>query len=85
MTVEPSLRRVMGEVLGLGRRADDLTLETPLLGAMPELDSMAVATLLTALEEHFDIMIDDDEISAETFESFGSLCEFISAKQTVRQ
>jgi len=56
-----------------------LTTDTELLGAIPELDSMAVVTVLTELEEHFDIFIDDD-ISAETFETFGSLVQFVNEK-----
>jgi len=78
--VEERLRELFASVLGLGARAGDLTPETPLLGALPELDSMAIATLLTALEERFDIMIDDEDVSADIFETFGSLSAFISAK-----
>ncbi|HEC00164.1 MAG TPA: acyl carrier protein, partial [Sphingomonadales bacterium] len=61
-------------------RANDIESDTPLLGNIPELDSMAVAMLITALEEHFDIFVDDDDISAETFETFGSLCDFVEEK-----
>jgi acyl carrier protein len=51
-----------------------------LLGALPELDSMAVVSILTALEEHFGFTVDDDEISAETFATLGSLTEFVDQK-----
>ena len=78
--VEARLRELLASVLGLGARAEDLTQETPLLGALPELDSMAIATLLTALEERFDIMIDDEDVSADIFETFGSLSAFLTAK-----
>jgi len=54
--------------------------ETPLLGSIPEFDSMAVVTVLTAIEERFGIAVDDDEISAEVFESFGTLCSFVEQK-----
>ena len=64
----------------IGDRANDIETETPLLGNIPELDSMAVAMLITSIEEHFDIFIDDDDISAETFETFGSLCDFVEEK-----
>ncbi|MCH8684312.1 acyl carrier protein [Pedomonas mirosovicensis] len=78
--VEARLRDLLGSVLNLGARADGLESDTPLLGALPELDSMAIATLLTALEERFDIIIDDEDVSADIFETFGSLSEFLTAK-----
>jgi len=54
--------------------------DSALLGFRPELDSMAVVGLLTAIEEHFDISINDDEISAEIFETIGTLSKFIERK-----
>ena len=80
MAVIEQVREVLRTSLQLGAKADSLEASTPLLGNLPELDSMAVATLIAALEEHFDIFIEDDEISAETFETFGSLCTFIDEK-----
>lgn len=71
----------MRETLQIGDRANEIEPDTPLLGNIPELDSMAVAMLVTSIEDHFDVFIDDDEISAETFETFGSLCEFVDSKQ----
>lgn len=55
-----------------------LTADSPLLGALPELDSMVVAGLLTALEEHFDIVIDESDIDADIFTTLGTLSAFIS-------
>lgn len=81
MSVEDRMRRVLRDVLQLGSRAAALEPSTPLLGSLPELDSMAVASVLTAVEEEFDIAIDDDEISAEMFETLGSLCDFVAQKQ----
>jgi acyl carrier protein len=52
-----------------------------LLGSLPELDSMAVVSLIAALEAQFDIAIDDDEISASTFETLGSLAAFVARKR----
>lgn len=78
-----ALIEVLAQALGLGARAAELTPQTPLLGALPELDSMAVATVLTAIEERFDILIDDDEVSAEMFETVGSLAAFVDQKQAV--
>ena len=80
MTIIDDIREILRTTLQIGDRADDIESDTPLLGNIPELDSMAVAMLITALEEHFDIFVDDDDISAETFETFGSLCDFVEEK-----
>lgn len=71
---------IVGEVLQLGDRTAELTADTTLLGGLPEFDSMAVVTILTRVEEEYDIIIEDDEISAETFASIQSLSDFISSK-----
>ena len=80
MSVTENLRDLLKTTLQIGDRANELEADTPLLGNIPELDSMAVAMLITAIEEHFDIFIDDDDISAETFETFGSLNDFVVEK-----
>ncbi len=54
--------------------------DTEILGAIPEFDSMAIVTVLTMVEENYGIMIEDDEVSAEVFETLGSLVSFISEK-----
>ena len=72
--------QVLGEVLQLGSQVSEFTEATPLLGAVPEFDSMAVVSVLTAIEENYGIFIDDDEISAEVFETVGSLLEFVQSK-----
>ncbi len=80
-TVEPRLRAVLADVLGLSAaRAAGLTPESGLFGDMPELDSMAVAGLLTEIEDQFSIIIDDDEVNGDMLESFGSLTAYIAAK-----
>ena len=71
---------IIADVLQLGERAAQLDIDTPLLGNIPELDSMAVVTIITTIEENFGITVDDDEISADTFESVGSLVSFIESK-----
>lgn len=76
------LRRILTDVLGLKRgQADGFTPETGLFGHLPELDSMAVAGLLTEMEDRLDIVIDDDEIDGELLESYGSLLAFAEAKR----
>lgn len=74
------LRVLLGGVLQLGTRATHLDGDSALLGAIPELDSMAVVSLLAAVEEHFGIVIEDDEISAETLATVGTFSTFISRK-----
>ena len=59
-------------------------MSSPLLGALPELDSMAVVGIITAMEETFGFSIDDDEISADSFETFGSLIAFVERKLNER-
>ena len=80
MSIVEEVRENLKSILQIGDRAKDLNSNTPLLGNIPELDSMAVAMLITSFEEYFDILIEDDDISAETFETFGSLCDFIERK-----
>ncbi|MEM7223682.1 MAG: acyl carrier protein [Pseudomonadota bacterium] len=76
------VRSLLGEVLQLGDRAQSLTQETALLGSLPELDSMAVASVIASLEDRFDIIVEDDEISAETFRTVGSLTDYVELKLT---
>ncbi len=74
------VRDVVTQTLQLGARGARLEADSRLLGSLPELDSMAVVMLITALEERFSISIEDDEISAETFETLGSLTAFVTDK-----
>lgn len=80
MDIQTEVLRILDEVLSLGGRAMKFEAATPLLGAIPELDSMAVVTLITTLEERFGILVDDDEISGDTFASVGSVTEFVAGK-----
>ncbi|WP_425257381.1 phosphopantetheine-binding protein [Rubrivivax sp. RP6-9] len=81
LDLEKGVSRVLDEVLSLGGRGLGFSRETQLLGALPELDSMAVVTLITSLEERFDIVIDDDDIDGETFASVGSLVDLVLSKR----
>lgn len=80
MKVHEEVLRVLDEVLSLNGRAAAFTRETPLLGAVPELDSMAVVTLITTLEDQLGITVDDDDIDGDTFATVGSLVDFVNAK-----
>ena len=80
MNVTQEVLRVLDEVLSLNGRSASFTRDTPLLGAIPELDSMAVVSLITSLEEQFGLVVDDDEIDGATFATVGSLADFVSGK-----
>ena len=80
MNVEQEVLRVLDEVLSLGGRSAGFTRATHLLGAVPELDSMAVVSLITTLEEQFGIVVDDDDISGATFSTLGTLVDFVGGK-----
>lgn len=76
------LRQILEEVLVLKPgQVDGFTADTGLFGELPELDSMAVAGLLTEMEDRLGITIDEDEIDGEIFETYGSLLKFAVAKQ----
>lgn len=75
------VRTILTDVLGLGSAGAALDADSPLLGSLPELDSMGVVSLIGALEEHFGIAVDDDEISASTFATLGSLAAFVQEKR----
>jgi acyl carrier protein len=76
------LRSILADVLGLKPgQAEAFTAATGLFGELPELDSMAVAGLLTEIEDRLDIIIDEDEIDGELFETYGSLLAFAESKR----
>jgi len=74
------VKNIVGSTLQIRERVRRMDASTPLLGAVPELDSMAVVTLITAIEERFGIAIADDEIGASTFETLGTLARFVELK-----
>lgn len=79
--IDATVRAVLRDVLGLSEvRAAAFRSETPLFGALPELDSMAVAGVLTEIEERLGILIEDDEVDGEMLETFGALVRFAAAK-----
>lgn len=80
MNISQEVLRVIDEVLSLNGRSASFTRDTPLLGAVPELDSMAVVTLITTLEEQFGVAVEDDDIDGSTFATVGSLTDFVSSK-----
>jgi acyl carrier protein len=80
--IDRKLRAILSDVLGLKPgQADDFTADTGLFGDLPELDSMAVAGLLTEMEDRLDIIIDEDEIDGDLFATYGSLLAFAETKR----
>jgi acyl carrier protein len=78
---ETIVRETLRDSLSLDQaRVDAMDADTPLFGALPELDSMAVATLLTELEDRLGTIIDDDEVDAEMLETLGALVAFAERK-----
>jgi acyl carrier protein len=80
--IADQVRDVLVDVLGLpAGRAATFTADTPLFGALPELDSMAVAGVLTELEDRLGIVIEDDEVDGDMLETFGALTTFVASKR----
>ncbi len=75
-----AVKGILGDALGIGEHAANYAAGTALLGAIPEFDSMAVVTVLTMVEEHYDVEISDDEVDAETFSTVGTLADFVESK-----
>lgn len=79
--IDAQLKQVLCDVLGLNpEEVSEFTADTGLFGHLPELDSMAVAGLLTEMEDRFDIMIDDEDVDGEMLETYGGLLDFAEAK-----
>jgi acyl carrier protein len=77
-----AVKAVVVEILGVEDRADTITVQTPLLGSLPELDSMAVLELVAALEQQFGVAIDDDDVTAEAFDTLGTLVALVESKRS---
>lgn len=80
MSALPDVLRVLDDTLNLGGRSAGFDATTPLLGALPELDSMAVVTLISGLEQHFGVLLPDDELDGSVFETVGALAAFMDAQ-----
>ncbi|KIF81848.1 acyl carrier protein [Noviherbaspirillum autotrophicum] len=74
------VKAILADALSLGERAATLAANTRLLGSLPELDSMAVVSVITAIEDHFGIVFEDDDINADVFETVGTLSAVIERK-----
>ena len=82
-TMDPVLDgviEVIVNVLGIEERAVELDATTVLFGGIPELDSLAVLELVTSLEDRFGIVVEDDDVTGEVFETIGTLAGFVSER-----
>jgi acyl carrier protein len=80
METAVQVRKLLRDTLNLGARGDRLEMDTTLLGGLPEFDSMAVVTVVAAIEEQFGVTVEDDELSADVFATVGSLTKFVDGK-----
>lgn len=81
--MQQEVLKVLDEVLNLCGRSAAMTRDSPLLGALPELDSIAVVAVITTFEDRFQFTIEDDELDASSFATVGSLTDFVAAKLQV--
>lgn len=79
-TTTEDVKAVLVSVLGIEDRAASIDVDTQLLGNLPELDSMAVLELVAAFEQRFGVTIDDDDVTAEAFDTLGSLTAMVAGK-----
>jgi acyl carrier protein len=82
VNAQQEVLKLLDEILSLKGRSASFTADTPLLGAVPELDSMAVVALIAGLEEHFGFIADDDEIDGSLFATVGALTAFVASKRS---
>lgn len=80
MDIRKELLSLLDDTLNLGGRAAAFQDDTPLLGALPEMDSMGVVSIITAFEDRLGFAVDDDEIDGSVFQTVGSLLEFVARK-----
>jgi acyl carrier protein len=81
-STDQQLRGILSDVLGLKKeQVAGFTAETGLFGHLPELDSMAVAGLLTEIEDRLDIVIEDDDVDGDMLADYGSLLHFVEERR----
>ncbi|GJL75495.1 MAG TPA: acyl carrier protein [Nitrosomonas sp.] len=80
MKLEDEIIKIVRDVLVLGDRANGFSESTALMGDIPEFDSMSVVAIITALEEEYGCVFEDDEITADVFKTIGSLTQLVESK-----
>lgn len=82
MKLDIEIKKIIKHTLVLSDQYNAMTTDTYLLGNIPELDSVSIVSIILVLEKEFSISIHDDEISAATFKTLGTLVQFIQKKIT---
>ncbi len=77
MKIQQEVLALLDEVLNLDGRGLAFDADTPLLGSLPELDSMAVIAVIQSIEERFDVVVPDDEIDGSSFATVGTVVDFV--------
>lgn len=80
MNIQQEILHILDEAMGLKGRAMRFTRETVLLGALPELDSMAVLAVISGFEDRFGFVVEDDDLDGAIFASVGTLADYVSNK-----
>lgn len=80
MSTFEEIRDLVADALQLADRSAGWSRETQLLGALPEFDSQSVVYVITSIEDQYGFVVEDDEMKAETFETLGSLVDFVEAR-----
>ena len=81
-SADDKLRAILVDTLALDeQRVSTFDEDTELFGAIPELDSHAVMSLLTEIEDRFGFIIDDDDVDGEMLETYGALLRFVMARR----
>ena len=75
---------VLAESLPLPETTYEMGEQAPLLGTIPELDSMAITGIIAGLEKNFDIVFDEDDLDAKAFQTVGTLRDLIASKMENR-
>lgn len=78
MNIHEQVLSLLDEVLSLNGRALQFDADTPLLGSVPELDSMAVLAVIQEIEARFDVTVPDDEVDGNSFATVGTVVDFVS-------
>lgn len=76
--IQKEVLSLLDEVLSLDGRALAFVADTPLLGDLPELDSMAVIAVIQEIEARFGIEVPDDEVDGNSFATVGTVVEFVT-------
>lgn len=80
MNIQQEILHILDEAMGLKGRAMQFKRDTVLLGALPELDSMAVLAVISGFEDRFGFVVEDDDLDGAIFASVGTLADYVSGK-----